>query len=184
LSGLTPSTLYHYRVRSKDAAGNLAVSSDQSFTTGAGGTTVYLSDLSPVGTPVNGWGPYERDMSNGEQAAGDGHTLTIGSTTYAKGLGVHALSDLSFAVPAGCTTFVSDIGIDAEVGANGSVNFAVWNGTASRLSQSTTRTGGLAPITVTQSLAGVSTLRLVVNPVGPNNNFDHSDWANARFLCN
>ena len=33
LSGLTASTLYHYRVKSKDALGNLAVSSDQTFRT-------------------------------------------------------------------------------------------------------------------------------------------------------
>ncbi len=34
LSGLTASTLYHYRVKSRDAAGNLATSADYSFTTG------------------------------------------------------------------------------------------------------------------------------------------------------
>jgi chitodextrinase len=33
LSSLSPDTLYHYRVRSRDAAGNLAVSSDYTFTT-------------------------------------------------------------------------------------------------------------------------------------------------------
>lgn len=33
LTGLTPGTLYHYRVKSRDAAGNLATSSDQTFTT-------------------------------------------------------------------------------------------------------------------------------------------------------
>ncbi len=33
LSGLTASTLYHYRVKSKDAAGNLAISGDYTFTT-------------------------------------------------------------------------------------------------------------------------------------------------------
>jgi hypothetical protein len=33
LSGLTSSALYHYRVKSRDAAGNLAVSADQTFTT-------------------------------------------------------------------------------------------------------------------------------------------------------
>jgi hypothetical protein len=37
LSGLTASTMYHYRVRSKDAAGNLAVSGDFAFTTAASG---------------------------------------------------------------------------------------------------------------------------------------------------
>jgi hypothetical protein len=35
LSGLTGSTLYHYRVRSRDASGNLALSGDFTFTTAA-----------------------------------------------------------------------------------------------------------------------------------------------------
>jgi hypothetical protein len=38
VSGLLPATLYHYRVRSRDAAGNLAMSGDFTFTTVAGGT--------------------------------------------------------------------------------------------------------------------------------------------------
>jgi len=33
LTGLTPNTPYHYRVKSKDAAGNEAVSADKTFTT-------------------------------------------------------------------------------------------------------------------------------------------------------
>ncbi len=33
ISGLTPQTTYHFRVRSSDAAGNMATSSDQTFTT-------------------------------------------------------------------------------------------------------------------------------------------------------
>jgi phosphodiesterase/alkaline phosphatase D-like protein len=33
LTGLSPATLYHYRVKSKDAAGNLATSADGTFTT-------------------------------------------------------------------------------------------------------------------------------------------------------
>jgi hypothetical protein len=36
ISGLSPSTLYHYRVRSRDAAGNLSVSGDFTFTTASG----------------------------------------------------------------------------------------------------------------------------------------------------
>jgi hypothetical protein len=38
LAGLTANTLYHYRVLSKDAAGNLAVSGDYTFTTAASQT--------------------------------------------------------------------------------------------------------------------------------------------------
>lgn len=37
LTGLSPSTLYHYRTKSRDAAGNLAVSGDFTFTTTAQG---------------------------------------------------------------------------------------------------------------------------------------------------
>ena len=44
LSGLTAGRLYHYRVKSRDAAGNLAVSADFSFTT-AQGTSVPLTKL-------------------------------------------------------------------------------------------------------------------------------------------
>ena len=39
LSGLTPNTLYHYRVKSRDAAGSLAVSGDFTFFTTSGGAT-------------------------------------------------------------------------------------------------------------------------------------------------
>src|SRR5207253_4723322 len=43
LSGLAASTTYHFRVKSRDAAGNLATSGDYTFTTaasgGGGGTT-------------------------------------------------------------------------------------------------------------------------------------------------
>ena len=38
LTGLTSSTLYHYRVKSRDAAGNLTASSDYTFTTTGSGT--------------------------------------------------------------------------------------------------------------------------------------------------
>jgi chitodextrinase len=49
LSSLSASTLYHYRVNSKDASGNLAVSSDQTFTTTAG----VVSDTTAPSTPTN-----------------------------------------------------------------------------------------------------------------------------------
>lgn len=35
LSGLTPGTLYHYRVKSRDSSGNIAISNDATFTTSA-----------------------------------------------------------------------------------------------------------------------------------------------------
>lgn len=45
LSGLLPSALYHFRVRSADAAGNSASSSDQNFTTSADSTAPLISGI-------------------------------------------------------------------------------------------------------------------------------------------
>jgi hypothetical protein len=52
LTGLAASTLYHYRVRSRDAAGNLALSADFSFTT------------TPVPPPVDGDGDGVSDSAD------------------------------------------------------------------------------------------------------------------------
>src|SRR2546425_474383 len=49
LTGLTPGTLYHFRVRSRDAAGNLAVSGDLTLNTSA--------DTSPPSVTVTSPGP-------------------------------------------------------------------------------------------------------------------------------
>ena len=52
LTGLTPSTLYHYRVRSADASGNTAFSPDQTFTTTGGGTPTPTPTPTPTATPT------------------------------------------------------------------------------------------------------------------------------------
>jgi hypothetical protein len=145
--------------------------------------TIFLSDLIATGTPVNGWGPFERDTSNGEEPAGDGSTITIEGITYARGLGVHATSDLSFTVPALCHTFVSDAGVDDEVGPlSGSVTFEVWDGTTARLYESPLKTGAEPASPVSVPVDGISTIRLVVLP-GASNTFDHADWGGARLDC-
>lgn len=70
LTGLIASTLYHYRVKSKDASGNLATSGDFTFTTAASsagytvtatpssvnvGDTITVSWTAPSGRPGNDW---------------------------------------------------------------------------------------------------------------------------------
>jgi glucose/arabinose dehydrogenase len=55
LTALTPSTLYHYRVKSKDAAGNPAVSGNATFTTAAAvRATVTFDDRAGQNQPLNG----------------------------------------------------------------------------------------------------------------------------------
>jgi NPCBM/NEW2 domain-containing protein len=83
-----------------------------------------LPDL--AATPVtNGFGPVERDRSNGEDAASDGVPLSINGTKYAKGLGVHAYSEIRLALNGRCSAFKADVGVDDEVGSRGSVVFHV-----------------------------------------------------------
>lgn len=141
----------------------------------------FLSDLTPT-SATNGWGPYERDQSNGEQAAGDGQTITIAGTSYTKGLGVHASSDLSYTVPDNCQRFRSVIGIDDEVGDKGSVRFIVLlNG--NRVYRSAVLTGSSSAVSIDVAVSGGSRLTLRVNNGGNGSGYDHADWANARFVC-
>lgn len=143
-----------------------------------------VSDLQTTGTPVNGFGPFERDASNGEDGAGDGLPLTINGVVYAKGLGIHAFSDLRFTVPAGCTQFRAVVGIDDEVSnPAASVVFEVWNDSTARLYQSPAeKTAADAGTPIAVNITGVATLRLVAIQ-GASDAFDHGDWANAVLVC-
>ena len=81
LSGLTPSTLYHYRVKSRDAAGNLATSSDLTFTAAADTTAPVISgtavsQITQSGSTV-GWTTNEASDTQVDY----GTTVSYGSST-------------------------------------------------------------------------------------------------------
>ncbi|RZS87401.1 NPCBM/NEW2 domain-containing protein [Motilibacter rhizosphaerae] len=139
--------------------------------------TVAVSSLGWT-TVQNGWGPVEKDRSNGEGALGDGRTLTIGGTTYATGLGVHAGSEIVVPTTGG-HTFSAKVGVDDEVGANGSVDFQVWNG-STKIADSGVVTGSSTPRTITANVTGLRSVRLVVTDAGDGTAFDHADWADAK----
>ena len=143
--------------------------------------TQYVSDLQFVSSS-NGWGPVERDMSNGEAGAGDGNALDIAGTTYPKGLGVHADSDVTINLGANCTTFSAQVGVDSEVGGGGTVAFQVFVDGVNRF-DSGIRRGGQAAVPVNVSLTGGSELLLSVTNVGDGYGNDHADWADARIVC-
>jgi alpha-galactosidase len=143
--------------------------------------TAYVSDLQWTNSS-NGWGPVERDMSNGETAAGDGHPITIGGVTYAKGIGAHAPSEVDVYVGTQCTSFSSDVGVDDEAGTNGSVDFQVW-ADGSKVADSGTVTGADTAKHLTANLSGAEFVRLVVTDAGDGNSYDHSDWAAAQVTC-
>jgi glucose/arabinose dehydrogenase len=182
LTGLAGNTTYHYRVRSRDAGGTLVTSSDATLTTLPAGTTItYLSDTTWT-SMTNGWGPAEKDKSNGEQAAGDGHTITIRGVPYSKGLGVHAASDIKYSIAGNFCTFISDIGTDDETAPKGSVVFQVWADGA-KLYDSGLMDGTMAANKISVNISGKQQLELVVTDGGNGADYDHADWAGARVQC-
>lgn len=79
LSGLSAGTLYHYRVKSKDAAGNLATSGDFTFTTISAGDTTppSLSGVSASSVAANtatiGWTTNEASDTQVEYGTSTGY---------------------------------------------------------------------------------------------------------------
>jgi glucose/arabinose dehydrogenase len=143
-------------------------------------TPVYLSDLTPT-YQANGWGPVERDLSNGEAGARDGRTLTINGVQYAKGLGVHALSELRYALDGQYTSLLADVGVDDEVGMRGSVVFQVF-ADGEKLYDSGLMFGYQSAKRVNVRLTGKRELRLLVLTGNGNRDQDHGDWGGARLI--
>ena len=90
--------------------------------------------------------------------------------------------DLRYTVPTGTCSFLASIGIDDEVGSNGSVTFQVLAGSTS-LYLSPTLTGAAPPCNLNLAIpAGTTKLRLLVARRRLTN-YDHADWADARCSC-
>ncbi|MFJ5972451.1 NPCBM/NEW2 domain-containing protein [Streptomyces sp. NPDC093060] len=143
--------------------------------------TSYLSDL-PWLSATSGWGPVERDTSNGESAAGDGNPITLGGVVYAKGLGVHAESEVSFYTGKACEKVTADVGVDDEKGTKGTVAFEIWaDGTKAASTGVLTNAQPAQPLTA--DVTGAQVVRLVVTDGGDGIDSDHADWANARLSC-
>ncbi|MFJ7058444.1 NPCBM/NEW2 domain-containing protein [Streptomyces microflavus] len=131
---------------------------------------------------TNGYGPAERDRSNGESGAADGRTLTLAGTTYEKGIGTHADSDIAIHLGGRCTAFTADVGIDDEINGYGEVAFSV-EGDGKVLWTSPKLTGASATVPVDVKLDGVRQVRLKVTDTNGSKTGDHGDWAAAKFHC-
>ena len=147
-------------------------------------TQAFVSDL-PFASATNGHGPVERDMSNGEQQPGDGRPITLNGVVYPRGLGTHADSEVVIDLGGSYATFVSDVGVDDEVGgSSGSVRFLVYlDGATTPAYDSGPMNGNSQTQQAAVDVSGATTLRLVVTDGGDGNAYDHADWAAARLLA-
>jgi alpha-galactosidase len=141
--------------------------------------TQWLSDV-PWLFATSFWGPIELDRSNGERGAHDGHTITIGGVTYAKGIGAHAPSEIVYYTGGRCATVSSDYGIDDEKSGNGDATWQIWaDGVLAAQGSATWQDG---PKHLDADVTGASFVRLVTLDNGSTNS-DHTDWAGAQIVC-
>ena len=144
--------------------------------------TTYLSDLVPIWA-YTGFGTFVKDKSIG------GNTITLDGVSYSKGIGTHAIGGHEFNLGGIAATFQSDVGVDDEVGVNGSVIFQVF-ADGLKIYDSGIMTGNTPRKTINLDVTGVRRLVLGVtdtgNDVVPGSssriNSCHADWAGARVV--
>ncbi|MHB6904846.1 NPCBM/NEW2 domain-containing protein [Streptomyces sp. DB-54] len=130
----------------------------------------------PWTSSTNGWGPVRVNSST------DGHPLTIKGVGYPEGLGAHAYSEITYNLGGTCSALSVDVGIDDEVGANGSVVFQIYRD-GTKAADSGLMTVGQSAKHLTADLTGGTELRLVVTDGGNGNNSDHADWGGPLITC-
>ncbi|MEU7581004.1 NPCBM/NEW2 domain-containing protein [Streptomyces sp. NPDC041068] len=140
-----------------------------------------LGDL-PWLSMTNGWGPAERNTSNGEGALGDGKPITIGGKVYAKGLGAHAESSVAYYAGRACEKVSADVGVDDETLTGGTVAFEVW-ADDKKVASTGVLTNAMSAQPLSADVTGAQVVRLVVTDGGDGIYADHADWADATLTC-
>jgi len=136
--------------------------------------SVWLDELD-VSRTQQGWGEPHRNRSV------DGHPLRIAGREFKRGLGTHAESVLILELDGRAERFIAWTGVDDEVGkAPASVEFEVLGDGATLWRSGVMRPGQPAK-KADVSLRGVKQLTLLITDGGDGINFDHADWADARF---
>ncbi|MFF9014570.1 endo-alpha-N-acetylgalactosaminidase family protein [Streptomyces sp. NPDC014870] len=141
----------------------------------------WASDLEWT-SATNGWGPVERDGSNGETGTGDGGPLKVGGVTYPKGLGTHAPAKVRYYLGGKCTSFTAEVGVDDVQTTRGTVAFSVLADGTEKVASPVLKAADPA-WSLTADVTGADYVELVVGDGGDGNGNDHADWGNARFHC-
>ena len=140
----------------------------------------YLSDLEPqsvVTTPLLDvvWPPRL-------DAAVTGSPLRLGGTTYAKGIGMHVRTEMTFALDGGYSRFLAVAGVDDAAGGLGAVVLRVV-ADGRTVFDSGERRGGQPPLPVSVEVGGVRRLALVADTAeAAALSGQFADWAEARLI--
>lgn len=159
------------------------------------GEIVLLSSLN-LREVLQGWGGPQANRSVG------GRPLQISGQKFETGLGTHARSVLWIDLKGGAQRFAAFVGIDDEVvtpivlrelrsayekgypeykEVNGRVVFQIY-GDGKLLWKSKVMQTGMPAERVDVSVAGMQTMVLVASSMGEAVDYDHADWADAKFI--
>ena len=145
----------------------------------ASGAYTYLSDARPADVVTEPmlevvWPPRMDACVTGEP-------LRLGGRAFARGIGMHVRTEMTFALDGGgWSRFFATAGVDDAAGGLGAVVLRV-EGDGVPLFESGTLRGGEAPVRISLDVAGVRRLTLVAeagDPVAVSGQF--ADWAEAR----
>ena len=136
--------------------------------------TVWLSALD-LSKAMQGFGSPQADKSV------DGHSLTLNGKSYTHGFGTHSPGLLTIAL-GGAKRFLATVGVDDETNGKGSVEFQVLDDAHDVLWQSGLLRGGQPARTLNLDVSGRRQIFLRVTTGGDGFEFDHADWADAKFV--
>lgn len=138
---------------------------------------VHLSDLTAT-RATTGWGNKPRmNRSIADKP------LSLAGTTYARGIGVHAESEMEYDLKSDYRRFVATVGLDDAMKGHseGSVVFEIWIDGRRVEETRILRAGDCGYINVAIP-PGSKAIRLVVTDAIDGASCDHGDWANAGFV--
>ncbi len=139
---------------------------------------VYLSEMKPASVKeipfFNHVWKHRRDETVG------GNAITLDGIGYARGIGCHTKTVLSYQLDGEYSKFAAVVGIDDEARPRGSVQFIVEADGKQIYSQKLTGDNKSAPVLL--DIAGVKKLTLTADFAEDASVGDHADWADARVM--
>ncbi len=144
----------------------------QAAVSAADNKVVWLDDMD-LSKSVCGWNKTQSKKTV------DNRPLNLRGKTFQRGIGTHPPGSLRVDLDGRGVRFKATLGVDDEVGKQGSVEFRVVGDGKVLWSSGVLRGGGeVKPCDV--EIGGVKRLDLIVDTTPDGYAFDHSDWADAR----
>ncbi len=123
-----------------------------------------------------GWGKPQVNRSIREKP------LSIAGEKFEHGVGTHAVSTLWIDLGTATERFMANVGVDDAAAGNATIIFRVI-GDGKKLFDSGVMKPGNASKVIDLNVKGMKTLLLQVSDAGDGVEYDHADWADARFVA-